>query len=85
MGGVIGLTLLVCVSAVGLVHLALRRPPVEHRVGSMFVVLIAFSMILAAPFAAVLMMLCAAWTRRLVPTVQRVDTTAPDFVPPNWM
>lgn len=83
MGGTLGLTLLVCGSAIGLVQLALRCPPVEHRLGSMIVVILAMSLLVQAPFAAVLLLLATAWSRRFVPT-RPAYGPAPDFVPPNW-
>lgn len=83
MGGMLGLTLLVCGSVIGLVHLALRCPPVEHRLGSMIVVIIALTLLLEAPFASLLMLLAAAWSRRLVSSAP-VFGAAPDYLPPNW-
>lgn len=79
----LGLTLLVCGSAIGLVHLALHCPPVEHRLGSMIVVIIALSLLLSAPFASMLMLLSTAWSRRLVASAP-VVARPPDFVPPHW-
>ncbi len=84
MGGMLGLTLLVCGSAIGLVHLALRCPPVEHRLGSMVVTILAFSLLVRAPFAAVLMLLAVGWSYRFVPARQPAFSPAPDFVPPHW-
>jgi hypothetical protein len=83
MGGMLGLTLLVCGSAIGLVQLAVRCRPVEHRLGSMIVVIIALSLLVEEPFASVLMLLSAAWSGRFVSTAP-VLSPAPDFVPPQW-
>ena len=83
MGGMLGLTLLVCGSAIGLSQLALRCPPVEHRLGSMIVVIVALSLLVEAPFACVLMLLSAAWSRRFVSPAPAFGP-APDYVPPNW-
>ncbi|MDQ1444087.1 MAG: hypothetical protein QOI20_551 [Acidimicrobiaceae bacterium] len=81
MPGALGLTLLVCVAAVGLMHLALCRPRVEHTVGLAVVGGIAFPLLLAATPAAVLLMLSCGWSRRLAGArVPRV----PDRLPPSW-
>ncbi len=82
----VGLTLLVCVSAVGLVQLALRRPSIEHRVGSILVGIIGFSLLTTAPFVGVLMVTMAMWSRRFVGAKPglRMPSRMPDRVPSDW-
>jgi hypothetical protein len=79
MPGVLGLTLLVCVVAVGLTQLAVRGRPIEHLLAVAVVFSIAFPLLFVAPFAGVLLVLSAMWTRRLV-----VIAPVPDRIPPNW-
>jgi hypothetical protein len=79
MPGVLGLTLLVCVAAVGLTQLAVRGRPIEHLLGVVVVFAVAFPLLFAAPFAGVLLVLAAMWTRRLV-----VIAPVPDRIPPHW-
>jgi hypothetical protein len=79
MPGVLGLCLLVVVCGVGLVQLAVRRHPMEHRLGAAVVVGIAFPLLFVAPVVGVALLGASAGTRRLVRA-----HAVPDRLPPNW-
>ena len=81
----VGLTLLVCVSLAGLVQLALRKP-FEHRVASVVIGIVGLSLLFSAPFAGLLLVIAAMWTRRFVDAVAglRLPAAVPDRVPENW-
>ena len=72
--------MLVCVNAVGLTHLAVRRPVVEHTIAMSIVLALAAVLMVAAPFAAALLALSCMWTRRLATGVLAV----PDRLPRTW-
>ncbi len=86
MGGMMGLTILVCVAAIGLVHLALGRSSVEHRVGSVVIGAIGLALLFSAPFAGVLLVSLAMWSRRFVGAMAglRMPARLPDRVPSDW-
>ena len=79
----LGLTMLVCFAAVGLVHLAVRWSPKEHLAAAVVIGSIGFVLLFSAPFAAVLLLTLAVGTRRLVVRAPR-RWSLPDFVPPSW-
>lgn len=81
----VGLTLLVCVSFLGLVQLALRNP-FEHKVASVVVVIVGLSLLYSAPFAGLLLVITGMWTRRFVDAVAglRLVNPVPDRIPENW-
>jgi len=81
----VGLTLLLCVSLLGLVQLALRKP-FEHRVASVVVCIVGLSLLYSVPFAGLLLVIAALWTRRFVHAVAglRLPSPVPDRLPENW-
>jgi hypothetical protein len=78
MPGALGLSLLVLTVAVGLTQLAVRRP-VEHLAGMVVAIGLAFTLLLAAPAAGVLLLVLAFWTRRLT-----TAPVVPDRLPSHW-
>ena len=80
MPGVLGLSLLVIVSALGLLQLAVRGPRAEHRLAMAVVGGIAFALFFVAPVAAVLLVAACVGTGRLA--ARRV--VVPDRLPPSW-
>jgi len=77
---VLGLSLLMLVSSIGLVHLAVRRHPVEHLLACAVVLGIAFPLLFAAPVVGVALVAAAVTSRRLV----RAYVPIPDRVPRHW-
>jgi hypothetical protein len=80
MPGVLGLSLLVIVSGLGLLQLAVRGHRAEHRLAVAVVAGIAFALFFVAPMAAALLVAACLGTRRLA--ASRV--VVPDRLPPSW-
>jgi hypothetical protein len=80
MPGVLGLSLLVIVSGLGLLQLAVRGARSEHRLGMAVVGGVAFALFFVAPMAAVLLMAACVSTRRLAAR----QVVVPDRLPPSW-
>jgi hypothetical protein len=77
--GVFGLSLLMVVCGVGLVHLAVRRDPVEHLLAASVVVGVALPLLFAAPVVAVALLAVSIASRRLVR-----PALIPNRVPRDW-
>lgn len=71
-------TILVCVAAMGLVHIAVHADAREHAIASSVVAAVAFPVALVQPEAAGLLLLLAVGTRRLR------NPAVPDRVPVEW-
>lgn len=82
MPGVIGISVFVLVSTLGLVHLAVHRPRAEHLVGVGVVASLAALFWLAVPAASVLLLAACVGTRRLAMGTPAV--TVPDRIPTHW-
>lgn len=81
MPGVIGISVFVLVSTVGLVHLAVHRPRSEHLVGVGVVASLAALFWLPAPAASVLLLAACVGTRRLA---FATPVVVPDRIPSHW-
>ena len=73
----VGLSLLVCVTVIGLVQMAVRSSVSDHRLAVAIVVLVALPVYLASPATSALLVLVAAMSLRIRPIV-------PTRVPPEW-
>lgn len=74
----LGVSILACVVAVGLAHLAVRGTKAEHAIGMAAAVAVAIPLLLVSAAAGALLLFVTAGTRRL--THRRV----PDRVPTAW-
>ena len=77
MPGVVGLSLLVCVCAVGLATLAVRAPAREHTLAVAMTVLVAIPVAAASVVTGAALLLVAGASLRLRPVV-------PTHVPEEW-
>ncbi|HVF74011.1 MAG TPA: hypothetical protein VM938_03095 [Acidimicrobiales bacterium] len=71
-------TVLVCVAAMGLLHLAVHAEAREHAIASSIVAAVALPLALVRPEVAVLLFLVAVGSRRLR------NPAVPDRVPAEW-
>ncbi|HEX2039790.1 MAG TPA: hypothetical protein VHF47_08680 [Acidimicrobiales bacterium] len=78
MSDAVGFSVLVCVTALGLVYLAVHADQREHVIASAIVAAVALPVLFVRPEAGLMLLLAAALTGRLrVPPV-------PDTVPIDW-
>lgn len=78
MSDAMSFAVLVCVAAMGLLHLAVHADAREHAIASSIVAAVALPIALVRPEAAVLLFLAAVGSRRLR------NPAVPDRVPADW-
>jgi hypothetical protein len=78
MSDAVGFSVLVCVTALGLLYLAVHANPREHTIASAIVAAVALPVLVVRPEAGLMLLLAAVLTGRLrMPPV-------PDTVPLDW-